>query len=58
MKFIKFQLLNKIRKKIHNVIYEADTPAGQVFDISLITDSSTCLYFQIILFILIKKASV
>jgi len=28
--------LNKTRQKIHDVIYEADTPAGKVFDISLI----------------------
>ena len=28
--------MNKVRQKIHNIIYEADTPAGQVFDISLI----------------------
>ena len=28
--------MNKVRRKIHNVIFEADTPAGQVFDISLI----------------------
>jgi|TARA_B100000745_G_scaffold296878_1_gene242938 voltage-gated potassium channel len=28
--------LNKVRQKIHDIIYEADTPAGQVFDISLI----------------------
>ena len=28
--------MNKTRQKIHDVIYEADTPAGKVFDISLI----------------------
>ena len=28
--------MNKVRQKIHDIIYEADTPAGQVFDISLI----------------------
>jgi voltage-gated potassium channel len=28
--------LNKTRQKIHDIIYEADTPAGKVFDISLI----------------------
>jgi len=28
--------LNKTRQKIHDVIYEADTPAGKAFDISLI----------------------
>ena len=28
--------MNKTRQKIHDVIYEADTPAGKIFDISLI----------------------
>ena len=28
--------MNKTRQKIHDIIYEADTPAGKVFDISLI----------------------
>jgi len=28
--------LNKTRQKIHDVIFEADTPAGKLFDISLI----------------------
>ena len=28
--------MNKVRQRIHDIIYEADTPAGQVFDISLI----------------------
>ena len=28
--------MNKTRQKIHDVIYEADTPAGKVFDITLI----------------------
>ena len=28
--------MNKVRRKIHSIIFEADTPAGQVFDISLI----------------------
>ena len=28
--------MNKTRQKIHDIIYEADTPAGVVFDISLI----------------------
>ena len=28
--------MNKTRQKIHDVIYEADTPAGKIFDITLI----------------------
>jgi len=28
--------LNKFKQKIHDIIYEADTPAGQFFDIALI----------------------
>ena len=28
--------MNKTRQKIHDIIYEADTPAGKVFDISFI----------------------
>ena len=36
MKFINFQILNKTRQKIHDIIYEAETPAGKIFDISLI----------------------
>ena len=28
--------MNKTRQKIHDIIYEADTPAGKRFDISLI----------------------
>jgi len=28
--------LNKTRQKIHDIIYEADTPAGKAFDILLI----------------------
>ena len=28
--------MNKTRQKIHDIIYEADTPAGQIFDIGLI----------------------
>ncbi|MEK9756271.1 MAG: ion transporter [Bacteroidota bacterium] len=28
--------MNKTRQKIHDIIFEADTPAGKVFDISLI----------------------
>ena len=36
MKFINFQTLNKTRQKIHDVIYEADTPEGKIFDIGLI----------------------
>tara|TARA_Y100000389_G_scaffold26003_1_gene22459 strand:+ start:2610 stop:3455 length:846 start_codon:yes stop_codon:yes gene_type:complete len=36
VKFINFQILNKTRQKIHDIIYEAETPAGKIFDISLI----------------------
>ena len=28
--------MNKTRQKIHDIIYEADTPAGKIFDITLI----------------------
>ena len=28
--------MNKFKQKIHDIIYEADTPAGQFFDIALI----------------------
>ena len=28
--------MNKTRQKIHDIIYEADTPAGKAFDILLI----------------------
>ena len=28
--------MNKTRQKIHDVIYEADTPAGKLFDVGLI----------------------
>ena len=28
--------MNRTRQKIHDIIYEADTPAGKIFDITLI----------------------
>ena len=28
--------MNKTRQKIHDIIYEADTPAGKLFDVALI----------------------